>query len=70
MRKQFLAKLPSILFPIGILFGGEELHANHHIQPWNPKFSHKWFEFDIGWCYIKFLMFLKLLNLRNNNPKN
>jgi stearoyl-CoA desaturase (delta-9 desaturase) len=54
-----------ILFPIGIICCGEELHANHHNQPWNPKFSRRWFEYDIGWTYIKILSFFKLLKIRH-----
>ena len=52
-----------ILFPIGILLAGEELHANHHTQPWNPNLSRRWFEFDISWVYIRILMFFKLVKL-------
>jgi stearoyl-CoA desaturase (delta-9 desaturase) len=53
-----------IVFPIGILLAGEELHANHHNQPWNPNFKRRWFEFDIGWIYIKIFEFFKLLKLK------
>ena len=50
--------------PIGIIVGGEELHNNHHLDPASPKFSRKWFEFDIGWWYIKGLEFLRLAKLK------
>jgi stearoyl-CoA desaturase (delta-9 desaturase) len=50
--------------PIGILIGGEELHNNHHLAPANPKFSRKPWEFDIGWMYIKGLVFLGLAKLK------
>ena len=53
-----------IIFPIGILLAGEELHVNHHNQPWNPNFKRRWFEFDIGWMYIKIFEFFKLLKLK------
>ena len=33
--------------------GGEELHNNHHTYPTSAKFSLKWFEFDLGWTYIR-----------------
>lgn len=56
-----------ILLPWAIVGCGEELHANHHSQPGNPKFSHRWFELDIGWMYIKILSFFKLLKIRNKN---
>jgi stearoyl-CoA desaturase (delta-9 desaturase) len=52
------------VFPIGILYGGEELHGNHHVNPLSAKFSIKWWEFDIGWMYIKILQYFKLLELR------
>jgi len=35
--------------------GGELLHNNHHADPASPKLSRKWYEFDIGWMYIKML---------------
>ena len=50
-----------ILFPIGILWAGEELHANHHNNPKNPKFSRLWFEIDMGWMYLKILSMLGLI---------
>jgi len=51
--------------PIGILIGGEELHNNHHLDPASPKFSRKWWEFDIGWMYITILCKLRLAKLKN-----
>jgi stearoyl-CoA desaturase (delta-9 desaturase) len=53
------------IFPWGILVGGEELHNGHHLDPANPKLSRRWFEFDIGWFYIKLLQSLKLAKLKN-----
>lgn len=50
--------------PIGIVIGGEELHNNHHLEPANPKLSHKWFEFDIGWFYIKAFEKLGLVTIK------
>lgn len=43
------------LFPWGIGIGGEELHNNHHFRPQSAKLSIKWYEFDIGWMYIRIL---------------
>lgn len=43
------------IFPWGILIGGEELHNNHHAYPTSAKLSMKWYEFDIGWMWIKIL---------------
>lgn len=52
------------IFPIGILIGGEELHHNHHCDAANPKFSRRWWEFDIAWLYIKVLERLGLIKIR------
>jgi stearoyl-CoA desaturase (delta-9 desaturase) len=51
--------------PWGIVIGGEELHNNHHVNPASARLSSKWFEFDIGWFYIKLLQSLKLAKLKN-----
>lgn len=48
------------LSPIGLIIGGEELHNNHHAYPTSAKLSMKWYEFDIGWGWIKVLEFFKL----------
>jgi len=53
------------ILPIGILIGGEELHNNHHLDPASPKLSLRWWEFDIGWFYIRVLQSLKLAKLKN-----
>jgi stearoyl-CoA desaturase (delta-9 desaturase) len=52
--------------PIGLIIGGEELHNNHHLNPGNPKLSHRWFEIDAGWIYIQLFRRLKLLKLRHS----
>jgi stearoyl-CoA desaturase (delta-9 desaturase) len=49
--------------PIGIIIGGEELHNNHHNKPASAKLSEKWFEFDMGWFWIKTLSYLKLAKI-------
>jgi stearoyl-CoA desaturase (delta-9 desaturase) len=40
--------------------GGEELHNNHHADPKSAHFATRWFEFDIGWVYIRMLQVLHL----------
>jgi len=50
--------------PWGILIGGEELHNNHHAFPSSAKLSAKWFEFDIGWMYIRLFQMLGLAQVR------
>ena len=52
------------LWPWAFWIGGEELHNGHHADGANAKFSQRWWEFDIGWLYIKILMFFKLAKLR------
>jgi stearoyl-CoA desaturase (delta-9 desaturase) len=52
------------IVPWGIIIGGEELHNNHHLAPASPKLSISWWEFDIGWMYIKLFEFLHLAKLR------
>ena len=50
--------------PIGILIGGEELHNNHHLDPASPRLSLRWWEFDIGWFYIRVLQSLRLASVK------
>ena len=50
----------------GIIIGGEELHNNHHLDPASPKLSRKWWEFDIGWAYIRILQTLGLAKLKTS----
>ena len=52
------------IVPIGILIGGEELHNSHHLDPASPKLSIHWWEFDIGWMYIRLLQSLKLASVK------
>lgn len=43
------------IVPWGIVIGGEELHNNHHWVETSAKLSFQWYEFDIGWLYIRLL---------------
>jgi fatty-acid desaturase len=54
------------LVPVGIIVGGEELHSNHHLDPASPRLSLKWWEFDIGWMYLKLFCLLRLAKLRQS----
>ncbi len=56
------------ILPWGILIGGEELHNNHHAYPTSAKLSMKWYEFDIGWLYIRILEALGLARLKHVAP--
>lgn len=51
------------IFPWGIWIGGEELHSNHHQNPANIKLSQKWFEFDIGYFYIRVFSIFGLVRI-------
>ena len=53
------------IVPWGMVIGGEELHNNHHLDPASARLSRRWFEFDIGWMYIKIFSFLRLLKVRH-----
>lgn len=57
------------LLPWGIIIGGEELHNNHHAYPTSARLSSKWFEFDIGWMYIRILEMLRLATVRKVAPR-
>ena len=56
------------IVPWGIIIGGEELHNNHHAFPSSAKFSMKWWEFDLGWCYIRLLQSLGLARVKKVAP--
>jgi len=56
------------IMPLGILIGGEELHNNHHAYPTSAKLSNKWYEFDIGWLYIRILEALGLAKVKHVAP--
>ena len=57
------------VLPWGILIGGEELHNNHHTHASAARFSFKWWEVDIGWCYIRVLSILGLARIKKLPPK-
>lgn len=53
------------LFPINFLICGELDHNNHHAHMRSCSFRHRWFEFDIGYMYLKILSGLKLAEIKN-----
>lgn len=57
------------IIPFGILIGGEELHNNHHTFATSAKLSSKWYEFDIGWMYIRLLVLLQLATVKKVAPR-
>jgi len=56
------------IFPWGIIIGGEELHNNHHAYGTSARLSNKWYEFDIGWMYIKLMSYVGLATVRKVAP--
>ncbi len=56
------------IVPWGIIIGGEELHNNHHAYGTSARLSNKWYEFDIGWLYIRILETLGLAKVRRVAP--
>jgi stearoyl-CoA desaturase (delta-9 desaturase) len=52
-RNYATADTSTNLTPWGLLIGGEELHNNHHAYGTSAKFSAQWYEFDLGWVYIR-----------------
>ena len=56
------------IVPLGIFIGGEELHNNHHTFATSAKLSNKWYEFDIGWMYIRILEILQMAQVKKVAP--
>ena len=57
------------IVPFGIIVGGEELHNNHHAFASSAKLSSKWWEFDIGWLYIRSMEILGLARVKKIAPE-
>ena len=57
------------IIPWGILIGGEELHNNHHAYPASARLSNKWWEFDIGWFYIRLMNLFSLAKIKKTAPR-
>ncbi|MEO6354197.1 MAG: acyl-CoA desaturase [Oxalobacteraceae bacterium] len=57
------------IVPWGILIGGEELHNNHHTFGTSAKLSSKWYEFDIGWMYIRMMEIIGLAKVKKVAPE-
>jgi len=56
------------IVPWGILIGGEELHNNHHAYASSARLSNKWYEFDIGWLYIRLMEIVGLADVKKLAP--
>ncbi len=57
------------IVPWGILIGGEELHNNHHAYSSSAKLSNRWWEFDLGWLYIRLFSLLGLAQVKRVAPR-
>lgn len=57
------------ILPWGILIGGEELHNNHHAFGSSAKLSSRWWEFDLGWFYIRLFSILGLAKIKKVAPR-
>jgi len=53
------------LFPLNFMICGELDHNNHHGHQKSCSFRHKWYEFDIGYVYIKILAAFNLAKIKN-----
>lgn len=53
-----------ILFPLNFIVCGELDHNNHHARPTSASFRHRWFEFDIGYVYLKVLSAFGLADIK------
>jgi stearoyl-CoA desaturase (delta-9 desaturase) len=67
-RNYDVADASTNIVPWGILIGGEELHNNHHTYPTSARLSSKWYEFDLGWTYIRILAKLGLAKVLRVAP--
>jgi len=68
-RNYACADASTNIVPWGIFIGGEELHNNHHAYASSAKLSSKWYEFDIGWLYIRILASMKLAQVKKIAPQ-
>jgi stearoyl-CoA desaturase (delta-9 desaturase) len=68
-RSYDVADASTNIVPWGILIGGEELHNNHHAFAASARLSSKWYEFDIGWLYIRILETLGFATVKKIAPK-
>lgn len=57
------------IFPWGVIIGGEELHNNHHAYPTSARLSAHWYEFDIGWLYIRLLQLVGQARVKHEIPR-
>jgi len=68
-RKFETADTSTNIVPWGVLIGGEELHNNHHAFASSARFSVQWYEFDVGWLYIRILETVGLARVKKLPPR-
>ncbi|MDF1782506.1 MAG: fatty acid desaturase [Alcanivoracaceae bacterium] len=51
------------VYSLSLVSLGESLHNNHHRMPASAKFSHRWFEVDLGYAFIRAM---ELLGIARN----
>ncbi len=51
------------LLPLNWIICGELDHNNHHRYPRSASFSHRWYEFDIGYIYLRAMKAIGLARL-------
>lgn len=53
-------------WPLGFFMAGEELHANHHMNPARPNFASRCYEIDASYVLIKLLSYAGLAKINYN----
>ena len=53
------------LFPLNWIICGELDHNNHHKEQQSCSFRHKWYEFDIGYFYIRVAKYFGLMKIKH-----
>lgn len=54
------------LWPIGIVFGGDDLAANHHDYPYLPNCALRSYEFDLGYVWMRLYQYFGLLEIQSS----
>lgn len=52
------------LIALDVLFLGESYHNNHHKHPWKLNHAYKWFEFDLGYYFIRLLSIFGIVRIK------
>lgn len=51
---------------LGLIFGGEELHGNHHRWANRSNYAVRWWEVDTGYLLLKLLSYVGLVKFNNS----